>query len=214
MLREDLDAVTAPESNTTIAYDALRDSLLHAGAVLSLAELHGGICGALCASGPLAARTWIEEGLAADVAPEDAEAVRGALHHLIDASAAMLVGTELDFEPLLPVDSAPLDEQVAALAAWCHGFLGGLGFAAPDLNVSAAQNADEKSSAAQVAEVCADFVEITRAGLTEEEADAADQAGFALAELREYVRVGAQLVYEELTPRRQRAAAQAPRDLH
>jgi uncharacterized protein YgfB (UPF0149 family) len=207
--------VTAPDSSTSIAYDALRDSLLHAGAVLPLPELHGGICGALCASGPSAARTWIDEGLTGDVAAENADAVRESLHELVAASAATLAGTELDFEPLLPADAAPLEEQVAALASWCHGFLGGLGFAAPDLDVRVLERGtDGDTAAAQVAEICADFAEISRAGLTQEEADAADQAGFALAELREYVRVGAQLVYEELAERRARAAATAPRDLH
>jgi uncharacterized protein YgfB (UPF0149 family) len=202
--------VAASDSTTSNAYEKLRDSLLNVGAVLSLAELHGGICGALCASGPQAARTWLDEGLSMDSATDEAFELRTALHDLIPTTDAMLAGNEMEFEPLLPSDSAPLEEQVSALASWCQGFLGGLGFAAPDLD---ARGKRKDAAGSQVAEICADFVEIGRAGLTDEEADAADQAGFALAELREYVRVGVQLVYEELAERRA-AAQRDPRELH
>ena len=37
-----------PSSAVPLDYDRLRDSLAAAGAVVALAELHGGVCGALC----------------------------------------------------------------------------------------------------------------------------------------------------------------------
>ncbi len=52
-----------------------------------------------------------------------------------------------------------------------------------------------------VGEVVTDFVELSKASEGEEEDAAA--SGFALAELVEYVRVSAQLVFEELLPLRQ-----------
>ncbi len=42
--------------------------------------------------------------------------------------------------------------------------------------------------------------------MSEDEASGQDQADFALAELREYVRAGVQMVFEELAPRREAAA--------
>ena len=51
-------------SPATFGYEALRDSLTHAGTVLTLPELHGGICGALCAGGPVAAERWLDDALA------------------------------------------------------------------------------------------------------------------------------------------------------
>mgnify|MGYP003344636055 FL=1 len=54
-----------------------------------------------------------------------------------------------------------------------------------------------------------DFSEISRAALSEDEAEGRDQPDFALAELREYVRAGVQMVFEELAPRRE-----AVRDKH
>ena len=49
-------------------YERLRDSLAAAGAVVALAELHGGVCGALCAGGMTAARRWLAESLDDDAA--------------------------------------------------------------------------------------------------------------------------------------------------
>jgi uncharacterized protein YgfB (UPF0149 family) len=43
-----------------------------------------------------------------------------------------------------------------------------------------------------------DFAEISRAGLSEDEAAGEGQPDFALAEIHEYVRVSAQIVFEEL----------------
>src|SRR5690606_28483311 len=95
---------------------------------------------------------------------------------------------------LLPGDDAPLADQVQALALWCHGFLGAVA-------VSGSTEDGE-----DVDEVLRDFAQISRAGLSEAEAAGEDQPDFALAEIQEYVRVGAQLVFEELGPRRAAAA--------
>jgi uncharacterized protein YgfB (UPF0149 family) len=226
-----------------IEYDALRDSLVRAGAVLALPELHGGICGALCASGPPVAETWLDEGLVDEPEVGHESGLRDALHELVAASWEHLSSPALAFEPLLPDDEAPLDEQVQALAAWCHGFLGGLGFAAPDLALPGGAASDgatalDDSHAARVHavidgtrsgaadgngdgthaaavhldEICADFVEISRAGLTDDDAADRDSADFALAELYEYVRVSVQIVFEMLAARR--ASSNEARDLH
>ena len=230
-----------------IEYDALRDSLVRAGAILALPELHGGICGALCASGPAAAETWLDEGLVDEPGAGPETDLRTSLHDLVTASWEFLSSTTLEFEPLLPDDDAPLDEQVEALAAWCHGFLGGLGYAAPDLGMPGATAPDGSplagSEAAPLAfgatrvrvadgehdaangngdgahaaavhldEICADFVEISRAGLTDDDAADRDRADFALAELREYVRVSVQIAFEALAARR--ASLDVARDLH
>jgi uncharacterized protein len=112
--------VTPSSAVPPLDYDRLRESLADAGAVVALAELHGGVCGALCAGGAHAARRWVkdcfdDQELAATAAIADE------LEELIDASAKTLADDELKFEPLVPGDDAPLDEQVQALALWCQG---------------------------------------------------------------------------------------------
>jgi uncharacterized protein YgfB (UPF0149 family) len=191
-------------ATTTLDYDRLRDSLADAGTVVALAELHGGACGALCAGGAAAAQRWLMDCL------EDQEANAAAmasiardLDDLVAASWRALSDPELLFTPLLPSDDAPLEEQVQALALWCHGFLGGLGASAPGV-------ARDQDGDGSVAEILRDFGEISRAALSEDEAAGRDHPDFALAEIQEYVRVSVQIVFEELGHHR----AAAARDSH
>ena len=199
--------VTASPPITSTEFETLRESLTLAGAALDLPELHGGICGALCAGGSAAASRWLEESLGEDAAHPPL-ARSDSLGTLVLAIWETLEGTELKFAPLLPDDEAPLEEQVRALALWCHGFLAGLACAAPDLGrVAVAKNPAAPDA---LVEILVDFSEIGRAGLTQEDAADRDQADFAVAELKEYVRVNVQIVFEELAPRRSVAA----RDVH
>jgi uncharacterized protein YgfB (UPF0149 family) len=176
----------------------LRDSLAAAGAVIAIAELHGGVCGALCAGGVPAARRWLEESLDDAELTATAESLADDLDELIGTSARMLDDAELKFQPLLPDDDAPLGEQVEALAAWCDGFLNGVGSTAPSARSTTATDA--------LNEILRDFAEISRAGLSADEAEGNDQPDFALAQIHEYVRVSVQIAFEELEAERAAAA--------
>jgi len=208
--------VTSSSATPPLDYDRLRESLSAAGAVVALAELHGGVCGALSAGGVDAARRWLadslddaEVGAATAMDGGSAEnagssfrplaAVTDDLEEMIGTSAKMLDDAELRFEPLLPSDDAPLAEQVEAIAAWCQGFLSGVGSTAPAAVESEA-----------LGEILRDFAEISRAGLSDDEAAGHDQPDFALAEIHEYVRVSVQLAFEDLAPLR----AAAAREVH
>jgi hypothetical protein len=190
-------------ANTTLDYDRLRDSLADAGTVIALAELHGGVCGALCAGGAPAAQRWLIDSL------EDQESNAAALasiardlDDLIAASWHGLTDQQLRFAPLLPSDDAPLEEQVQALALWCHGFLGGLGASGPGV-------AKQQDGDGPVAEILRDFAEISRAALSDDEAAGRDHPDFALAEIQEYVRMSVQIVFEELGDHRAAAARES-----
>jgi uncharacterized protein YgfB (UPF0149 family) len=198
--------VTSPSTDTALDYDPLRDALAQAGAVIALSELHGGVCAALCAGGPIAGARWLVRSLA-DEELRDATALEAPLRNVLDVSWRMLAGDELAFMPLLPDDDAPLDDQVQALALWCHGFLGGLGATAPDARELRPNDGGAAAESA-AAEILADFAEISRAGLSEDEAAGLGRPDFSLAELVEYVRVGVQLVYEELAPHRSQRSAE------
>ena len=96
--------------------------------------------------------------------------------------------------------------RTAALAHWCEGFLHGL--------VSAKHGAalKERLSAEPLADVIKDMLQLTRAGLDEEsDAETNDVAYF---ELVEYVRVAAQLSYEELADIRHGANASGGTNTH
>jgi uncharacterized protein YgfB (UPF0149 family) len=213
--------VTSDPPITSQDYEELRKSLTDSGALLALPELHGGVSGALCAGGPPAAARWVDEFFA-DHEVTHVPAVQDAVLDLVRATWQMLAGGELAFEPLLPDDDTPLEEQVQALALWCHGFLNGLGASAPDLVLRIAARGGKRAAravpaaagaaevSAEVTEILGDFGEISRAGVDEEDAADRDTADFALAELKEYARVSTQIVFESLVERR----AVAARDVH
>jgi uncharacterized protein len=189
----------------------------------SAGEAHGMLTGELCASAAFGLDEWIAEALAGASEPKlYARDVMGSLY--AETADALVQGT-MEFEPLLPDEDAPLEQRVAALAAWCAGFLYGFGASRP--------LAGELSP--EVEEMLRDFSEIARAEVggpagamafrdpaADEEAGA-DEAGdaetgdeqapalgaetleeneAAYAELVEYVRAAAQLAYEELAPYR------------
>ena len=183
-------------------YDVLSELLSRSGSPLRLAELHGGLCGVLCASGRGAAASWIDELL--DDCSGDAES-QAMLAERLDSLGAetftALCGTTLEFQPLLPDDDATIDARADALALWCHGFLAGLVVGGLDIGESGDRLQPE------IAELVRDFAEISRAGADAEEASDEELGENSLVELVEYVRVGTQFVFEEL-------AADQPAERH
>ena len=97
----------------------------------------------------------------------------------------------MEFEPLLPDDEQPLNGRANALALWCTGFLYGLG---------TGHISDLEALNGDVGEIVRDFTEISRA--TGDDADADESNEQAYAELVEFIRVAAQVVFEELLPLR------------
>jgi len=177
-----------------LAYETLSEARAEAGVVPTLAELHGGLCGIMCVGGVAAADRWLEQQL--EEWQQDGETPIGeALHAVEHETWRMLNDDEMTFEPLLPGDEQPLDAQVRALAAWCQGFLSGLGLGGLKLD-SGRSDAEET-----VKEIARDFAEISRATLGPDDENDLAQAGFALAELKEYVRVSVQLVFEHFGER-------------
>lgn len=179
-------------------YADFRDSFARWDLAIAPAELHGNLCGVMCGGGDEAADRWVGEIVSehAEHDPQNAEQLRDALRSLVAATSRDLGGAQLAFEPLLPDDDAALDEQVDALAAYCHGFLAGL----------ALGGATQQQASADVAEVLVDFAEISRACADEDALADRDTADFALAQIKEYVRVGVQLTFEELRGRHEAAA--------
>ncbi len=151
------------------------------------AAFHGALSGVLCRQKPeevdLVALLE-EEGLQVD---DDGLA---SLQRLRDGVLAALTDLQVGFTPLLPDDDAPLETRAHALGAWCEGFLFGL----------AGRNKLEiRDCSEEVREILKDLTQFTRASL-DSSGDLEVEEG-AYAELVEYIRVGAQLVYMELHPR-------------
>ena len=152
------------------------------------AEAHGTLAGCLCALADYSFQDWLREILPegrADAAAADT------LYGLYTATAAALGEIDMEFEPLLPSDAQPLEARTAALAIWCQGFLYGLG---------SGSIPDAGGLPGDVGEIVRDLTEITRAGVDDEQGEESNEGAYA--ELVEFVRVGVQLLYEELAAAR------------
>ena len=158
------------------------------------AEAHGILCGALCVRKAYDTKAWITD-LAEDSGSPAVERV--APEGLLAAHEETLDALRLPdfgFSPALPDDQVPLSDRVAALAAWCDGFLYGIG--------SGAAGGDIVKEA-DISEFLRDLTDIARAEL--EPGRSADAGEGDFAELFEFVRAGAQLTFDELAGARAHA---------
>ena len=170
----------------TVTFAELESALATGKATLDAGEAHGVLCGGLAAVNGYSAAAWLREPVAAAGGGAVALRARDLLETLYAETAAALVGQDLDFTPLLPDDEQPLAQRVGALGEWCAGFLYGVGTGVPAGTVL--------SAAAE--EVLHDFGEIRRAIVDGGESEESNEGAYA--ELVEYLRAGAQLVYDEL----------------
>jgi uncharacterized protein YgfB (UPF0149 family) len=174
------------------SYEALKNALAQAGVSEESAELHGGVCASLCVGGLPAADAWSDTWLDAGEPAPDSGA-RELVRVMEEQSWQAMNAGEFELELMLPHDDEQLADRVAGLAAWCHGFVGGLGVA----GLSLAEHSPEVR--AQLEEIMADFAEISHASTDVEDVV---EGGFQLASIVEFVRAGVQIVFEILTEQR------------
>ncbi|MDZ3822493.1 MAG: UPF0149 family protein [Pseudoxanthomonas sp.] len=177
-----------------IDYPALARAV--AALALTPAELHGGLCGFLCAGGQPHPGHWLDQ-LCLDSTALEASS-RPTLEALRAATQTLLDDPDLRFSPLLPGDEVAMADRVVALAAWCAGFIGGFGLAGA---VEAGRLSEEGRDALR------DLDRIAHFGY---EAGEAEEDENAFAEIVEYVRMAVMLLRQESGP----AAAPADATRH
>ena len=169
-------------------FQDLDETLRRAGAACDAAESHGMLCGALCA-GLENDEAWISHVMAdAGGSAEAQQACRRMLAVVRDSAHALLAGGSLEFAPILPGDETGLADRTDALGEWCQGFLFGIGLAGTRIKL------EEMSE--ETNEVLKDLGQIAQAGFEGDEDSDEDETAYT--EVVEYVRVGVQLLYEEL----------------
>ena len=178
----------------TTSYAEIQRVLAQERSLSEAAEAHGTLAGALCTVIAYRFEDWLLEILPEGRARPESS---GALRELYSDTADSLEGARMEFHPLLPEDEQPIGARTAALAQWCHGFLYGLG-----THVSGVRG--------DVEEVVRDFTEITHADVDGTDSEESNESAYA--ELVEFVRVGVQLVFDELAGLRAQAAATPPQE--
>lgn len=173
----------------------LNSAFRRLGIASEASENHGILCGLLCAQGYARQEEWIarmrgDTGLPAPPPDDESLAADSALvHTLYEETVRCLHETGFVFDLLLPDEEQPLTVRADALAAWCQGFLYGLGVGGIE---------DYTVLPDDVREITRDVVAISQASV--DAGDETDEAAYM--ELVEYLRAGVTLVFEELETER------------
>lgn len=165
------------------------------GSTLSAAQAHGLLCGRLAVCGTDGVTAWrkqvLENPASVSVLRADCEAL---LDEMLTSTWQQLAERQSELELLLPADDEDAASRTQALADWCEGFLHGLVTGNQDEAVR------RRLAAEPLDEVIQDLLQISRATLGDDDEETNE---LAYAELVEYIRVAAQLAYEELADLRQ-----------
>lgn len=190
-----------------IDHYVLEDALRQCGSNWDASQTHGLLSGRLAIAGSDSGFDWLSQVLEgteqADTIRDECESMLG---QLFEFTYRQLTERQSGFEPLLPSEDDGTAVCATALAHWCEGFLHGL---------VAAHHGDElktRLAAEPLADIIRDMLQITRASADEDDNTESDDSAYT--ELVEYVRVAAQLVYEELADLRHPTREPAVDALH
>jgi len=173
-----------------IYHGELDDALRRCGSSWNAGQTHGLLCSRLSISGADGAQHWFEQVLS-ETDPNNA--LRAECETMLDALYAntwrQLVERQSEFDLLLPDENDSTASRAEAMGQWCEGFLHGL------VSEKHSDSLKERLAAEPLADIIKDMLQITRAMAGDDEAEDEDNA---YVELVEYLRVAAQLTYEEL----------------
>jgi uncharacterized protein YgfB (UPF0149 family) len=190
-----------------IGHDVLEGALRRCGSTWDASQTHGLLSGRLAIAGADSGFDWLSQVLEGtnpgDALQVECEAMLGTLFETTYRQLAERLSV---FAPLLPDEDDTTEIRATALAHWCEGFLHGLvaGEHGDDLR--------ERLKAEPLSDIIRDLLQITRAAVDEDCDEESDEAAYT--ELVEYVRVAAQLAYEELADLRRPAGEPASDAVH
>lgn len=185
----------------TIDHNELDAALRRCGSTWNAGQTHGLLCSRLALAGAEGASRWLAQVLA-DTDPENTLCTecQAMLEALCTSTWQQLSERQSNFMLLLPDDDDSAQVRTEAMGQWCEGFLHGL--------VSEAHGDElrERLASDPLSDIIKDLLEITRASVGEEADEQATDNAFS--ELVEYLRVAAQLTYEELAEFREPSSIQ------
>lgn len=175
----------------TIDHKKLDAALRRCGSIWNAGQTHGLLCSRLAVAGSDGASRWLAQVLA-DTEPDNAlrSECEAMLEALCTATWQQLSQRPSDFMLLLPDADDPVLVRAEAMGQWCEGFLHGL------VSETHSDKLRERLARDPLADIIKDMLEITRASVDDETDDERSENDFS--ELVEYLRVAAQLTYEEL----------------
>ncbi len=172
-------------SDPKITYEEVEEALMDADAIAGPSEAHGTLCGMIAVAGKGAPDNWLPHVLG-EYDPQDL-LIKDTVNVLLDLHDQVLRDlTEQNYalDILIHEDNYPLDTRVEDLSNWCQGFLYGL---------SASGLKDIKQLPVDASEILQDMLDISKAGYNPDDGEEENEAAFA--EIIEYIRIGAYVIY-------------------
>ncbi|HEX19852.1 MAG TPA: hypothetical protein ENG78_03410 [Acidiferrobacteraceae bacterium] len=173
-------------------YQQLADQLVSQGVLVSPAETHGVVLGMLSvkpqelqADEVLVTIIQLNE----EEETSDKESFLQFLAAMVEQARETLFSQGFDVQLLLPQDGNSLRDQTLALSRWCRGYIFGL---------VAAGLRDFKQLPKDAAEIIQDVLQISEINTDLDEQGGEEEKAFF--EIEQFVRVGVQLIFEELNP--------------
>ncbi|AHE65676.1 UPF0149 family protein [Legionella oakridgensis] len=167
-------------------YQTFIDSVAMLAVPFSGSELHGIMCGYLCAGATGSGEAYLR---ALTINQNDAQK-RMAMLALFDAYAAsqqQITGFDFEFQLMLPNDDESLMARAQAFSEWCEGFTQGLTMAGVDFNQFQEEEVQE------AAQHLVEFAQLDYEALQVNEEDER-----ALMEVSEYARMAVLRIYHDL----------------
>ncbi|MFI4962887.1 MAG: UPF0149 family protein [Legionellales bacterium] len=153
---------------------------------ISASELHGVMCGYLCAGAVGQGESYLRALLNNKKDKESHEALV-ALFSVYSISQQQIANFDFEFELLLPSENEPLAVRSEAFSEWCQGFINGLNTAGIDAEQFYEEEAQEAYGHVS------DFSELDVASLSIDEEDER-----ALMEISEYTRMAVLRLHSDL----------------
>lgn len=166
-------------------YNDIASAIKKAKLPFQSSELHGLLCGIICATSGNNQGLWEAILLGKKKRPKSLDIVQS----LFETSYDQLTHFSFDFFLLLPDDEADINSRTEALGLWCQGFLTSLNKA----NVPI-----ENRAPGEATEAINDLIEIAQVSFGDIISTEEDEAAYV--ELVEYVRLAVVLIFQELHP--------------
>ncbi len=158
-------------------YEVFVESIAALSLQISASELHGLLCGYLCAGADRQGESYVRALLQNKKSAESREALLS-LFSIFSISQQQISTYDLGFNLLLPKDEDPLRERAKAFSEWCEGFTQGLTLAGVDIEHLNEEDAQD------ILQHLVEFAELDYDSLDVDEDDER-----ALMEVTEYARM-------------------------
>lgn len=172
-------------SSSLPTYTELTNALESTESTFLVAQVHGYICGILCATSGKVDNSWQKIVLG----DNKSRAARELLQQVFETSYHLISEFSFEFMLVLPDDKLDINIRTEALGSWCQGFLAGL----KQYNVPV-----ENREPSEITDTLNDITEIAQVNYGDLKSNDEDETAYF--ELVEYVRLGVLMIFHEMKP--------------